>query len=480
MIKDLFFLLIPTLLIGSPNAASAQTPKVVVVGVDGLGGVYAQHAHTPNLDRLKELGSYTFEMQNALPVWSAPNWASMIAGSDPRLHGVLSNEHSSPSRVTTIFKALADQMPGINQAVIYEWDGFTDLIESSVTFTTNVHVGAEKATARALELLAQSPPNLLFVHLDFVDHAGHEHGWGGGEYLQAISRADEQIGRLFDAARKADGNTYFFVIADHGGYEKNHAYDRLDCRSIPFFIIGPGVKADHEIAAPARIWDLAPTLAKIFGVRAPAEWIGNPVSSAFADSPREPLTGKKLRCAPVRSYTRLYWDKKTGVKSDVSVWRPEVPPGRGYLAQTAVAGYATPSTPALILEEDPELLSPPIGYERISDNQGSRGEEVTYWRPIPRAGFTCLSDVVVRNYTETPKDAQFRCVKSELVIPGSYEWIWFDTGSGAKLDTGIWNGKRRDSETGLAAFGFRAQQSHFEFGYNLFNDLKSTAQVGCE
>ena len=96
-------------------------------------------------------------------------------------------------------------------------------------FATRVHAGDEEGTARALELLAENQPDLLFLHLDFVDHAGHGDGWGGSEYLQAISRADEQIGRLFDAARKADSNTYFFVIADHGGYETNHNYDRLDC-----------------------------------------------------------------------------------------------------------------------------------------------------------------------------------------------------------------------------------------------------------
>ncbi len=467
-------------LIALPGLAFAQAPKVVVVGVDGLGGVYAREAPTPNLDRLAKLGSFTYEMQNALPVWSAPNWASMISGSNPMLHGIMSNRHSSPSRVATIFKALGDQMPDIDQAVIYEWGGFIKLVEDSVAFTTRLKAGEGEGTAKALELLSSRQPDLLFLHLDFVDHAGHGHGWGGSDYLRAVERADEQIGRLFEAAKTADPDTYFIVSADHGGHSTNHNYDRLDCRSIPFLIIGPGIKADHRITAHSRIWDLAPTLAKIFRLEAPTPWIGTAVPSAFAGAPSRPATGRKLACTPTRSAEMLYADRGTGTKSDLSVWRPRVPAGKVYLAQTAVAGYSTPATPSLILDDDPELLSAPIGYERMSDDKGSDGvQDVTYWRPIPRAGFTCLSDLVALNYSAPPDDAQFRCVRSELVTHGGYQWVWFDAGSGAKLDTGVWNGKPAASASSLATFGFRARQSHFAFGYNLFNDLHTAAQTGC-
>jgi arylsulfatase A-like enzyme len=49
---------------------------------------------------------------------------------------------------------------------------------------------------------------------------------------------------------------------------------------IPLIMRGPGVR-HTEIKTLVNIYDVAPTLAWIFGVKPPACWIGKPVLEAF-------------------------------------------------------------------------------------------------------------------------------------------------------------------------------------------------------
>ena len=73
-------------------AAQPQVKHMVVVGVDGLSPDGIIHAHAPNLQRLREQGSWTYHARGVMPTSSSPNWASMIMGAGPEQHGVTSND----------------------------------------------------------------------------------------------------------------------------------------------------------------------------------------------------------------------------------------------------------------------------------------------------------------------------------------------------------------------------------------------------
>ena len=88
-------------------------------------------------------------------------------------------------------------------------------------------------------------PDLLFVHLDLIDAAGHASGWGSAEYLAAIATADALVGRLLDAVAEVNaasggglGNVTVVVSSDHGGDVRSHGDDRLQLRSIPLIVAG--------------------------------------------------------------------------------------------------------------------------------------------------------------------------------------------------------------------------------------------------
>ena len=83
----------------------AQKAKyVVLIGSDGFSSdvVRAHSGAFPNIEALMKNGSYTLERRSVLPSSSAVNWASMLMGAGPELHGYTtwgSQVPDLPSRV---------------------------------------------------------------------------------------------------------------------------------------------------------------------------------------------------------------------------------------------------------------------------------------------------------------------------------------------------------------------------------------------
>ena len=50
---------------------------------------------------------------------------------------------------------------------------------------------------------------------------------------------------------------------------------------IPIVLYGADVKKGFQIEDPANIYDIAATVAYVFGYTPPNAWIGRPISSAF-------------------------------------------------------------------------------------------------------------------------------------------------------------------------------------------------------
>jgi len=92
------------------------------------------------------------------------------------------------------------------------------------------------------------------------------------EYFAIITHMDDQIGRIL-AALKASGkadNTYIVFTADHGlavGHHglsgKQNMYDHSV--RVPFFVVGPGVKAGSQIDTPIYLQDVMATSLDLAG-----------------------------------------------------------------------------------------------------------------------------------------------------------------------------------------------------------------------
>jgi phosphopentomutase len=130
----------------------------------------------------------------------------------------------------------------------------------------------------AARLLAHEHFEFVFVYFGSVDGAGHLYGWNSPEQLSQLERVDGHIGQLI-AAMPADAS--IIVHADHGGHERTHGTDSPDDMTIPWIAAGPTIRRGHTIAAPVSLLDTAPTIARLLGLRQPAEWEGRPVEEIF-------------------------------------------------------------------------------------------------------------------------------------------------------------------------------------------------------
>jgi hypothetical protein len=317
-------------------AAFGQQPetgpvRVIVIGVDGLSVDGVNTAKTPRLHELMDRGAWTLEARGVMPTLSSPNWASMITGAGPEQHGITSNGVMLQKMVTlpavcrgeegmfpTMFEVLRMQHPASKIAIFHDWPGFADLVEKHAPTVMRHERGAERTTRAAIDYWKENRPELMFVHLDNVDHTGHDLGWGSREYNKAVTEADGYIGEIEAMLRTAGAldETYVLVTSDHGGKGREHGKNSLVEIQIPWILTGPGVRAGR-VAAPVYTFDTAATVAWILNVNTPDCWIGRPVTPAFTAAlvaaHRQERTEAGANCGPQRTVTgAIAW----GVSND--------------------------------------------------------------------------------------------------------------------------------------------------------------------
>ena len=273
--------------------SAADLPKhVVILGYDGLSVAGFSQADAPAFHKLQNSGAYTLHARGVMPTVSSPNWASMIMGAGPEQHGILSNEwklgqteftptcSDEQGRFPTIFGLLRKQRPAAQIAIFHHWQDFARLVEPGAPTVIEHGQTAEETIDKAVDYLKTHKPDLLFVHLDSIDHAGHEMGHMTPDYQAAILEADALTARLLKALDMRD--TVVLVTADHGGVGKKHGGNTMSELEIPWLVSGAGVRAG-ELKTPVNTFDTAATVAWLLRLQAPPCWIGRPVTEAFRE-----------------------------------------------------------------------------------------------------------------------------------------------------------------------------------------------------
>ena len=264
---------------------AAREPHVIVIGIDGLSVDAVENATTPRLHELMARAAWTLEARGVMPTLSSPNWESVIGGAPPEQHGITSNGYFRPlvefapacrdieGKFPTIFGVLRDQKPASGIAVFHEWGGFANLLERRGPDIIKHESSSARTMGAALEYWNERHPDLLFIHLDGVDHAGHQTGWLSANYYRAVEEADSYVGQLLDELNREDawGSTFVLVTSDHGGTRHGHGRNSL----------------------AENTYDSAATLAWIFNVEPPGCWTGRPVVGAF-----QPSLLSKTKSAP--------------------------------------------------------------------------------------------------------------------------------------------------------------------------------------
>lgn len=283
--------------------AAQPTPKVLLIGIDGVRPDVLAEVPTPNIDLLAASGWYTAEARTTHPSVSGPSWSSMLTGVWPEKHGVTNNFFTGRDYdVWPGFLTRAErERPELATFAAVDWlplaelpDGgpvLPDAIDTRIVLNGYDHGWAEAdgmVTAQAVRHLGEADPDAMFVYLGNPDETSHQHGSIGAEYRDAIALADRHVGVLIDAVRDRPGyaneNWLVLISTDHGRREDGgHGGDSPEEMTI--FILasglgaggpggpgGAGNTADWPPPGPAFIVDIAPTALAHLGLEIDPAW----------------------------------------------------------------------------------------------------------------------------------------------------------------------------------------------------------------
>lgn len=270
--------------------------RVVVVSIDGLRPDLLQMGRNPNMRALIERGSFTFRARTVTEGYTVPSHVSMLTGVVPSRHGVTWDRHIEDSypHVPTLFELA--KKAGYTTALAA---GKTKLIVLTKPGTLDWSYLANEDTSvdldvarRAVAMIRDYRPDVLFVHFGQVDVAGHASGWGSAAQLNALEKADEAFGLVLRAvaARGLTNSTATVLTADHGGAGRLHRPEDSRSQFIPWVVAGPSIRRNFDLGAvPNLTIDTMSTFATVCALLGivPAQAIdGKPVMQILNPSPR--------------------------------------------------------------------------------------------------------------------------------------------------------------------------------------------------
>lgn len=293
-------MLIAALFITANNGYAKKPYKakhVILIGLDGWGAYSVDKANIPNIKSLMENGAYTLKKRSVLPSSSAVNWASMFMGAGPELHGYTewgSRTPELPSRIVnehgifpTVFKLLRDADKNAEIGCMYEWGGIKYLVD---TLALNHHWQAPDVNKyptaladAASQYIKEKKPVLAGIIFDSPDHTGHADGHDTPAYYEKLVEMDKYVGQIVQSVKDAGiiDETIFIVTSDHGGIKKGHGGKTMNEMETAFIINGKNIKKGIHFQESMMQFDVASTIAYIFGLEQPQVWIGRPMKQVF-------------------------------------------------------------------------------------------------------------------------------------------------------------------------------------------------------
>ncbi|HEY8402905.1 MAG TPA: alkaline phosphatase [Cytophagaceae bacterium] len=285
------FVSILIILLTIRSISIAQTPHIIIIGIDGLGAYGVKKFPTPVLDSMMQHGSYTLKAKAVNPTYSMPNWASITMGVPTKIHQIKSNgwtraqspRRNRTSEIPTMFKVISDSDSSMDIAIFNHWKEFLNLVEPELPLYS-IHIdNSDSITHHAIQYQNTYHPVLNFIHLDLVDKAGHKYGLKSEEYKGAVMKADSLAGAIIHSVLTStqDKNYIFLVTSDHGIKGKGHGGMARKIKRIPWIATGYNIKAGNEIKRKVHTYDTACTIIKLLNLEIPQEWTGKVIEEIF-------------------------------------------------------------------------------------------------------------------------------------------------------------------------------------------------------
>lgn len=266
-----------------PAALASAEPvrKTLIIGIDGLRADAFLKASAPRLHALGREGRLWPDAWADTITRSGPGWTSILTGAWSPRHGVRDNAFAGyrVGAYPHFFSRLKAARP---EASVYSLVNWGPIHEKLVTHADlSLPLGDDDAVAAAAvaALSGEGGPDVLFLHFDAPDFAGHRYGFSrfSPPYRSAIAATDARVGRVLDAvaARPGRGREAWLILAvtDHGGTLRHHGEDIPECRRVPLILAGDAApRGIPARPADAALADVAPTVLAWMGVGIDPGW----------------------------------------------------------------------------------------------------------------------------------------------------------------------------------------------------------------
>lgn len=278
--------------------------QIVFVLIDGLRYDTSLEAEVmPTLNQLRNQGA-SAKMHSQPPSYSAPGYGVLLTGAWPYLSDApvfnLDYEDIPTLSQDNIFSS-AKRHGRKTAASGYYW--FEKLIpENSLDigyFTPEEDNLADRAVVdAAIPWLESREYDLILIHLDQVDYAGHNEGGPQEDgWKQAANRADAMLAEIVSEMDLSED--VLVICSDHGHIDQggHGGHDEITVNE-PFVMVGKGIRAG--VYGDIEMVDVAPTLAALVGINLPATTQGR-VLTEMMFMPSNTLSNLKTETANQQS-----------------------------------------------------------------------------------------------------------------------------------------------------------------------------------
>jgi len=270
------------------------TSKIIIVLIDALRVDTANNSDVmPFINKMKEESAWGI-MHSQTPSYSEPGWATILTGAWPELSdGPVMNldyENIYPLTQDNIFSAA--QRHGLKSAISgYYW--FEKLLPTGSVdmgfYTEGEDNQADiEVVAAALPWLTDDNINLILIHIDQVDFAGHHQGGPENIYWdESANRADTMVKTIVG---ELDLNKdTIVVLSDHGQIDPGgHGGQESIVLTEPYMFAGKGIRPGNY--PDIEMVDIAPTISVLLGLNIPSACQGQPLLDLInIDSERKSL-----------------------------------------------------------------------------------------------------------------------------------------------------------------------------------------------
>jgi hypothetical protein len=255
------------------------TGRVVFVLIDALREDTSRRSDVmPFLNELRSRGAVA-AMHSRPPSYSEPGYTVLLTGAWPDVSDgpTINLDYGEIPTWTQDSLFSAAHQAGLKTGVSgYYW--FEKLIPQSdvdVHFYTPLEdKTADRAVVdAALPWLKDGGTQLILIHLDQVDYAGHHEGGPiDPRWNEAAKRADDLLREIVSALDFNQDTV--LVVSDHGQIDHGgHGGQDPITLVEPFVLVGAGVKPGQS--GDVNMVDVAPTLAALLGTNIPASSQGH-------------------------------------------------------------------------------------------------------------------------------------------------------------------------------------------------------------